>query len=48
MTLSISVPALQQILGPFSLTLGVVKTWPVCLYPMKRALALAMSNRDHR
>ena len=33
MTLSISVPALQQILGPFSLTLGVVKTWPVCLYP---------------
>ena len=33
MTLSISIPALQQILGPFSLTLGVVKTWPACLYP---------------
>lgn len=33
MTLSISIPALQQTLGPFSLTLGVVKTWPACLYP---------------
>lgn len=33
MTLSISIPALQQVLGPFSLTLGVVTTWPACLYP---------------
>lgn len=33
MTLSITVPALQQLLGPFSLTQGVAKTWPPCLYP---------------
>jgi hypothetical protein len=33
MTLRISVPALQQVLGPFSLTAGVAKTWPACLYP---------------
>ena len=33
MTLTISVPALQQTLGPFSLTQGVAKTWPACLYP---------------
>ena len=33
MTLSISVPALQKVIGPFSLTEGVNKTWPACLYP---------------
>jgi len=33
MTLSVNVPALQQILGPFSLTSGVEKTWPACRYP---------------
>jgi hypothetical protein len=33
MTLTISVPALQQTLGPFSLTHGVAQTWPACLYP---------------
>jgi hypothetical protein len=33
MTLTISVPALQQTLGPFSLTHGVAKSWPACLYP---------------
>ena len=33
MTLTISVPALQQTLGPFSLTHGVANTWPACLYP---------------
>ena len=33
MTLTINIPDLQQTLGPFSLTYGVVKTWPACLYP---------------
>ena len=33
MTLSVSVPALQQTLGPFSLTSGVEKQWPACRYP---------------
>jgi hypothetical protein len=33
MTLTISVPTLQQTLGPLSLTHGVAKTWPACLYP---------------
>jgi hypothetical protein len=33
MTLSISVPALQLTLGPFSLTSGAAKTWPACQYP---------------
>ena len=33
MTLSVSVPALQTSLGPFSLTAGVQKTWPACAYP---------------
>jgi hypothetical protein len=33
MTLSVSVPALQQVLGPFTLTSGVEKTWPACRYP---------------
>lgn len=33
MTLSVSVPALQRTLGPFSLTAGVEKTWPACAYP---------------
>jgi hypothetical protein len=33
MTLSLTIPALQQTLGPFQLTQGVVKSWPACLYP---------------
>jgi len=33
MTLSISVPALQQTLGPFHLTAGVTSAWSPCLYP---------------
>jgi hypothetical protein len=33
MTLTISVPALHQTLGPFSLTHGVAQAWPACLYP---------------
>ena len=33
MTLTISIPSLQQTLGPFSLTQGVAKTWTACLYP---------------
>ena|SRR5258706_281193 len=33
MTLSISVPALQKTVGPFSLTSGVKKTWPACQFP---------------
>lgn len=35
MTLSVSVPALQQMLGPFLLIRGVVKMWPPCLYPLE-------------
>ena len=33
MTLSISVPALQQTIGPFHLTAGVPSAWSACLYP---------------
>lgn len=33
LTLTISVPGLQQTLGPFRLTYGVAKSWPACLYP---------------
>jgi hypothetical protein len=33
MTLSVTVPALQQTVGPFQLTHGEGKTWPACLYP---------------
>jgi hypothetical protein len=33
MTLSVTVPALQQTLGPFQLTHGEGRTWPACLYP---------------
>ena len=33
MTLSISVPALQQTIGPFHLTAGVTSAWSACLYP---------------
>jgi hypothetical protein len=33
MTLSVNVPALQRILGPFTLTSGVEKTWPACHFP---------------
>jgi hypothetical protein len=33
MTLSISVPALQQTLGPFHLAAGVTSSWSPCLYP---------------
>jgi hypothetical protein len=33
MMLSINVPALQKVVGPFNLTEGVVKTLSACLYP---------------
>jgi hypothetical protein len=33
MTLSISVPALPQTLGPFHHTAGVTSSWSPCLYP---------------
>jgi hypothetical protein len=33
MTLSISVPALQQTIGPFRLNAGVTSAWSACLYP---------------
>jgi hypothetical protein len=33
MTISISVPALPQTLGPYHLTAGVTSTWSPCLYP---------------
>ena len=33
MTLTVSVPATQQTLGPFLLTHGEGRTWPACLYP---------------
>lgn len=33
MTLTISVPALQQTIGPFHLMAGVDSAWPACLYP---------------
>lgn len=33
MTLSISVPALQQTIGPFNLTAGVTSAWSACQYP---------------
>jgi hypothetical protein len=33
MTLGITVPALQQTLGPFTLVYGVGQSWPACLYP---------------
>jgi len=33
MTLSVSVPDLQRIIGPFTLTSGVEKTWTACRYP---------------
>ncbi len=33
MTLSISIPTLQQTIGPFHLVAGVDSAWPACLYP---------------
>jgi hypothetical protein len=33
MTLTITVPGLPQVLGPFVLTHGVTNTWGPCLYP---------------
>ncbi|HEV8198201.1 MAG TPA: hypothetical protein VGP87_16275 [Gemmatimonadales bacterium] len=33
LTLSITISALQQVLGPFSLTQGVTKVWSACMYP---------------
>jgi hypothetical protein len=33
MTLSITISALQQTIGPFSLTQGVATTWQPCMYP---------------
>ena len=32
-TIAITVPALQQSLGPFTLARGVQNSWPMCLYP---------------
>jgi hypothetical protein len=33
MSIMVSVPALQQTMGPFTLTQGLDKTWDLCLYP---------------
>ena len=33
MSLTITVPALQQTMGPFGLVRGVTATWPPCAYP---------------
>jgi len=33
MTITITVPALPQVLGPFVLTYGVTNAWGPCLYP---------------
>ena len=33
MALSVTVPGLQQTLGPYQLTQGEGRTWPACLYP---------------
>jgi hypothetical protein len=33
MLITVAVPALQQVFGPFSLTYGLNTTWAPCLYP---------------
>jgi hypothetical protein len=33
LTLTITVPALQGTIGPFTLAEGVTREWPACLYP---------------
>ena len=33
LSLTVTVPALQQSFGPFTLTHGVSEEWPACLYP---------------
>ena len=33
MTLTVTVPALQKVIGPFTLTEGVSQAWMQCLYP---------------
>ena len=33
MTLTVTVPALQQAFGPFTLAHGVTPVWPACMYP---------------
>jgi hypothetical protein len=33
MALTVTVSALQQAFGPFTLTYGVTKVWPACMYP---------------
>lgn len=32
-SLTVSIPSTQQMLGPFVLTHGEGRTWPACLYP---------------
>ena len=33
MSITISVPALQRVIGSFHLTAGQTTSWPACLYP---------------
>ncbi len=33
MTLTITLPTLQQVAGPFNLTQGVSRVWPACMFP---------------
>jgi hypothetical protein len=33
MTITVTVPALQQAFGPFALARGVTQVWPACMYP---------------
>jgi len=37
MTLTVTVPALQDTIGPFTLVRGVTATWMACLYPVQAA-----------
>jgi hypothetical protein len=37
MTLTVTVPALQDAIGPFTLVRGVTTTWTACLYPVRAA-----------
>jgi hypothetical protein len=47
MSIMVSVPALQQAVGPFSLTYGVRNTWVPCQYPRGLAL-LRIYRHGHR
>jgi hypothetical protein len=33
LSITVTVPALQGAIGPFTLTRGVTRAWPACLYP---------------